>query len=193
ENVEVPASWSQVATDILAQKYFRKAGVPALDEAGLPRSDQDGLPVLTGETSARQVFHRMAGCWTHWGRQYGYFDSEADAEAFEDEMCHMLAAQIAAPNSPQWFNTGLHYAYGISGPAQGHFYVNGATGELDAATNAYDPPQSSACFIQSVADALVNPGGNMDLWAREARLMQYGPGIGTDFWTLRAANERRSG
>jgi ribonucleoside-diphosphate reductase alpha chain len=146
DQVEVPADWSQVATDILAQKYFRKAGVNppgAVDAAGQP------LP--TGETSAKQVFHRLAGCWTHWGRSHGYFDSEADAQAYYDEMSWMLATQGAAPNSPQWFNTGLHFAYDISGPAQGHFYVDPATAQLTTATSAYERPQPSACFIQSVA------------------------------------------
>ena len=188
ENVEVPADWSQVATDILAQKYFRKAGVNAagaVDEAG------NALPA--GETSARQVFHRMAGCWTHWGQQFGYFDTPADAHAYYDEMCHMLAMQVAAPNSPQWFNTGLHWAYGISGPAQGHFYVDSVSGAMVEAANAYERPQPSACFIQSVKDDLVNPGGIMDLWVREARLFKYGSGTGSDFSNLRGENERLSG
>ncbi len=188
EDVEVPADWSQVATDILAQKYFRKAGVNAPDTVG-----EDGQPLPTGETSAQQVFHRMAGCWTHWGREHGYFDAPADAEAYYDEMCHMLATQVAAPNSPQWFNTGLHYAYGISGPAQGHFYVDPRTGQMTEATNAYEHPQPSACFIQSVSDDLVNPGGIMDLWVREARLFKYGSGTGSDFSNLRGENERLSG
>jgi ribonucleoside-diphosphate reductase alpha chain len=185
EDVEVPAEWSQVATDILAQKYFRKAGVNppgAVDEAGR------ALPA--GETSAQQVFHRMAGCWTHWGRTFGTFDTPADAQAYYDEMCHMLAMQVAAPNSPQWFNTGLHWAYGISGPAQGHFYVDGASGHMVEAANAYERPQPSACFIQSVKDDLVNPGGIMDLWVREARLFQYGSGTGS---TSRTSGARTSG
>ena len=176
ENVEVPAEWSQVATDILAQKYFRKAGVNAPGAV-----DGDGKALPPGETSARQVFHRLAGCWPHWGRQHGYFDSDDDAQAFYDEMCYMLATQIAAPNSPQWFNTGLHYAYGIAGPAQGHYFVDPHTGALTQADNAYERPQPHACFIQSVTDDLVNDGGIMDLWVREARLFKYGSGTGTNF------------
>ena len=193
DDVEVPAAWSQVATDILAQKYFRKAGVGGADADVERHPHPEGGPPPAGETSARQVFHRLAGCWTHWGREHGYFDSEADAQAYYDEMCHMLARQVAAPNSPQWFNTGLHFAYGIDGPAQGHYYVDPKSGEMREAVNAYERPQPSACFIQSVADDLVNPGGIMDLWVREARLFKYGSGTGSDFSNLRGENERLSG
>ena len=94
---------------------------------------QAALPVgerTTGEHSARQVFHRLAGTWTYWGWKGGYFDTEQDVRAYYDEMCFMLANQMAAPNSPQWFNTGLHWAYGIDGPAQGHHYVDFKTGKL---------------------------------------------------------------
>lgn len=181
EDVQVPKQWSQVATDILAQKYFRKAGV-ATREGG------DG-----GETDARQVFHRLAGCWRHWGESHGYFDTPADAQAFYDELCHMLAKQIAAPNSPQWFNTGLHFAYGIEGTAQGHFYVHPTTGTLEQSKNAYERPQPHACFILSVKDDLVNEGGIMDLWTREARIFKYGSGVGTNFSQIRGENERLSG
>ena len=119
ENVMVPAHWSQVATDILAQKYFRKAGI----DKGNPRARHLSPFTKKGvdhESDSREVFHRLAGCWSFWGEQYGYFDSADDAQAFYDELCHMLAMQVAAPNSPQWFNTGLHYAYGIEGVPQGH-------------------------------------------------------------------------
>jgi ribonucleoside-diphosphate reductase alpha chain len=193
EDILVPAAWSAVATDILAQKYFRKSGVPQLDPDGRPLRDKDGSPVLGGERDARQVFHRLAGCWSYWGEQYGYFDSRADALAFYDELCYMLAAQVAAPNSPQWFNTGLHYAYGLSGPAQGHHYVDPDTGALARATSAYERPQPHACFIQSVADDLVNDGGIMDLWTREARIFKYGSGTGSNFSALRGENEPLSG
>ncbi len=185
EGIEVPAEWSQVACDILAQKYFRKAGVPALlapvVEDGVPpwlwrrSADLDALAALPdsqrqcGETSARQVFDRMAGTWTYWGWKGGYFDGEEDAQAFYDEIRLMLARQMGAPNSPQWFNTGLHWAYGIDGPAQGHYYVDYRSGELTVSASAYEHPQPHACFIQSVADDLVNEGGIMDLWVREAR------------------------
>src|SRR5277367_1082364 len=209
EGFEVPAEWSQVASDILAQKYFRKAGVPArlapVAEQGIPpwlwrrTADKAGLAALAesarhgGETSARQVFDRMAGTWTYWGWKGGYFDAEDDASAFYDEIRLMLARQIGAPNSPQWFNTGLHWAYGIDGPAQGHYYVDYKTGDLTASTSAYEHPQPHACFIQSVSDDLVNEGGIMDLWVREARIFKYGSGSGSNFSKVRGEGERLSG
>ncbi|UWQ06718.1 vitamin B12-dependent ribonucleotide reductase [Aliiroseovarius crassostreae] len=209
ENCEVPASWSQVASDVIAQKYFRKAGVPAVSkrvkEKGVPsflwRSVPDekamgDLPQearFGGETSAKQVFDRLAGAWAYWGWKGGYFTSEEDARAYFDEMRHMLASQRAAPNSPQWFNTGLHWAYGIDGPSQGHHYVDHATKKLTRSTSAYEHPQPHACFIQSVGDDLVGNGGIMDLWVREARLFKYGSGTGTNFSSLRAENEALSG
>jgi ribonucleoside-diphosphate reductase alpha chain len=196
-DIDVPAHWSQVAVDILAQKYFRKAGVPQKGEDGKIAVDDTGSPVLGGEKDARQVFHRLAGCWRHWGEEYGYFDTTDDAQAFEEELCHMLAAQHAAPNSPQWFNTGLHYAYGITGPAQGHWFVDpaseGKAPKLLKSRNAYERPQPHACFIQAVSDDLVNEGGIMDLWTREARLFKYGSGTGSNFSQLRGENEPLSG
>jgi ribonucleoside-diphosphate reductase alpha chain len=203
DDVEVPAHWSQTAADILAQKYFRKAGVPkehetvAVPEEGVPhwlcrREPRRGV-TLGGEASARQVFDRMVGAWAYWGWKSGYFDAAEDASAFVDELRFMLAAQIAAPNSPQWFNTGLHWAYGIDGPAQGHFYVDPATNEVVESTSAYERPQPHACFIQSIADDLVNPGGIMDLWVKEARLFKYGSGSGTNFSALRGEGELLSG
>jgi ribonucleoside-diphosphate reductase alpha chain len=209
KNVDVPATWSQVAADVLAQKYLRRAGVPlrlkpivepevpawlwrsAADEqalAELPQAERFG-----GERSARQVFHRMAGAWTYWGWKGGYFDSEEDARSFYDEHCYMLAAQIAAPNSPQWFNTGLHWAYGIDGPGQGHWFVDHRDGIASPSSSAYERPQPHACFIQSVADDLVNEGGIMDPWVREARLFKYGSGTGSNFSTLRGEGEALSG
>lgn len=209
ENVEVPAEWSQVACDILAQKYLRKAGVPArllaVEEDGVPawlwrrRADAEALASLPkaersdGETSAKQCFDRLAGTWTWWGWQGGYFDTESDARAFYDELRVMLARQMGAPNSPQWFNTGLYWAYGIDGPAQGHYYVDHQTGKVRASSSAYEHPQPHACFIQSVADDLVNEGGIMDLWVREARLFKYGSGTGSNFSKLRADGEKLSG
>ncbi|MCC6446916.1 MAG: vitamin B12-dependent ribonucleotide reductase [Armatimonadetes bacterium] len=192
-DVQVPSEWSQVATDILAQKYFRKAGVPQNSPDGEPLADAQGRPVLGGERDARQVFHRLAGCWRRWGEQYGYFDTPEDARAFYDEVCHMLARQIAAPNSPQWFNTGLHWAYGIAGPPQGHFFVDPSTRKLTRSKNAYERPQPHACFILSVNDDLVNPGGIMDLWTREARIFKYGSGVGTNFSLIRSDGESLSG
>jgi ribonucleoside-diphosphate reductase alpha chain len=209
EGVETPAAWSQVAADVLAQKYFRKAGVPArlkkIEENAVPsflwRSEADeaalaGLPKAAhyvSETSAKQVFDRLAGAWTYWGWKGKYFDAEADAAAFCDELRFMLARQMAAPNSPQWFNTGLHWAYGIDGPSQGHYYVDHETKKLVKSKTAYEHPQPHACFIQSVADDLVNDGGIMDLWVREARLFKYGSGTGSNFSKLRGENERLSG
>jgi ribonucleoside-diphosphate reductase alpha chain len=193
DQIDIPEAWSQLAIDILAQKYFRKAGVPQRDQNGQPVIGPDGKPVLGGERDARQVFERMAGCWTHWGKSYGYFKTPEDAESFHDEMCYMLAHQMAAPNSPQWFNTGLHYAYGLSGPAQGHYYVDPETREVVKATNAFEHPQPHACFIQSIEDDLVNENGIMDLWVREARLFKYGSGTGTNFSKLRGDGEGLSG
>jgi ribonucleoside-diphosphate reductase alpha chain len=201
KNILVPESWSQVAVDILAQKYFRKAGVPLqrcrVPEAGVPEWLQRSVPQAgseTGqETDARQVFTRLAGCWTYWGWKGGYFASEADARAYYDEMAYMLANQMAAPNSPQWFNTGLHWAYGIEGPAQGHYFVDPATNEMVRATSAYEHPAPHACFIQSIADDLVNDGGIMDLWTREARIFKYGSGTGSNFSNLRGEGEPLSG
>src|SRR5579883_313623 len=192
-NIEVPKHWSQVATDILAQKYFRKAGVPQLNEDGTPKMDSFGNPVMGAETSIKQVAHRMAGCWRMWGEQYGYFDTPEDAQSFYDECAYMLLKQMSAPNSPQWFNTGLNSAYGITGPAQGHYYVDAQTGELTRSTDAYTHPQPHACFIQSVKDDLVNEGGIFDLITREARIFKYGSGTGSNFSALRADGEKLSG
>jgi ribonucleoside-diphosphate reductase alpha chain len=209
ENVEVPASWSQVASDVLAQKYFRKAGVAArlkkVEEETVPswlwRSvpDLEALADLpekeryVSELSAKQVFDRLSGCWTYWGWKGGYFTSEDDARAFNDELRYMLAKQMVAPNSPQWFNTGLYWAYGVDGPGQGHYYVDPFTGKLTRSKSSYEHPQPHACFIQGVNDDLVNEGGIMDLWVREARLFKYGSGTGSNFSRLRGEGERLSG
>jgi ribonucleoside-diphosphate reductase alpha chain len=181
KNVEVPAQWSQIATDILAQKYFRKAGVP----------QEDGT--LGRETSVKQVAHRMADCWRQWGEKYNYFNSKEDAQVFYDELVYTILNQSCAPNSPQWFNTGLHSAYGITGTPQGHYFVNPITGELEKSQNAYERPQPHACFILSVNDDLVNEGGIMDLWVREARIFKYGSGVGTNYSNIRGEGERLSG
>jgi len=209
ENVEVPEQFSQVATDILAQKYFRKAGVPAalkrIEENDVPswlwRSvpDEAALAKLpaedryVGESSAKQVFNRLVGTWTYWGWKGGYFTAEEDAQTYYDEMNFMLASQMAAPNSPQWFNTGLHWAYGIDGPSQGHFYVDFESGKMVRSKSSYEHPQPHACFIQAVSDDLVNEGGIMDLWVREARLFKYGSGTGSNFSRLRGSGESLSG
>jgi len=192
-DAEIPATWSQLATDIVVSKYFRKAGVPQIGTDGQPKVDASGKPVLGPERSVKQVVHRLAGCWRHWGEKFGYFASAKDAQAFYDEIAWMLLNQVAAPNSPQWFNTGLNYAYGISGPAQGHWITDHATGTPTLATDAYTHPQPHACFIQAVADDLVGEGGIMDLWTREARLFKYGSGTGTNFSSVRGENESLSG
>jgi len=209
DNVEVPEFWSQVASDVLAQKYFRKAGVPArlkkVEENSVPSflwrsiADEEALAELpekeryVGEHTSKQVFDRLAGAWTYWGWKGGYFDSEADAQAVFDELRYMLATQMCAPNSPQWFNTGLHWAYGIDGPGQGHYYVDAFTGKLTRSKSAYEHPQPHACFIQGIKDDLVNEGGIMDLWVREARLFKYGSGTGTNFSAVRGEGEKLSG
>ncbi|WP_432283718.1 vitamin B12-dependent ribonucleotide reductase [Aminobacter sp. BA135] len=209
DNIDVPAQFSQVAADILAQKYFRKAGVPArlkkVEENDVPsflwrsvpdEAELEKLPEnerYGSETDARQVFDRLAGTWTYWGWKGGYFKSEGDARAFNDELAYMLATQRVAPNSPQWFNTGLHWAYGIDGPGQGHFYVDPFTGKLTKSKSSYEHPQPHACFIQGVQDDLVNEGGIMDLWVREARLFKYGSGTGSNFSMLRGEGEKLSG
>ncbi len=209
DNIEVPKHFSQVATDILAQKYFRKAGIPArlkkIEENTVPSwlwrsaADEEALKSLPkakrfiGETSAKQVYDRLAGTWTYWGWKGGYFSSEDDARTYFDEMRYMLAMQMAAPNSPQWFNTGLHWAYGVDGESQGHYYVDHETGILTRSLSAYEHPQPHACFIQSIADDLVNEGGIMDLWVREARLFKYGSGTGTNFSRLRGETEPLAG
>ncbi len=209
KDFEVPKNWSQVASDVLAQKYFRKAGVPVklkrVTEKGVPEflwrsvADERALSKLPkqqrfkGETSSKQVFDRLAGTWAYWGWKGGYFSTEEDARAYHEEMRFMLATQMAAPNSPQWFNTGLHWAYGIDGPSQGHYYVDYKTGKLVNSETAYEHPQPHACFIQSISDDLVNDGGIMDLWVREARLFKYGSGTGTNFSNLRGGGENLSG
>lgn len=192
-NTEIPAEWSQLAADIMASKYFRKAGVPQVNEVGAPEVDEDGKPVTGPERSARQVIHRLVGCWRSWGESHGYFDTPEDAEAFYDELCWMMLHQVSAPNSPQWFNTGLNWAYGISGPSQGHYVSDPETGRVTLADDAYSHPQPHACFIQSVSDDLVNEGGIMDLWTREARLFKYGSGTGSNFSSLRGGDEPLSG
>ncbi len=209
DDIDVPEQWSQVAADILAQKYFRKAGVAMrlkqVEENSVPswlwRSvpDEDALAELPederygSETDARQIFNRLAGTWTYWGWKGGYYSSEEDARAFYDEMRYMLAKQMCAPNSPQWFNTGLHWAYGIDGPGQGHFYIDPQTRELVRSKSSYEHPQPHACFIQSVNDDLVNENGIMDLWVREARLFKYGSGTGSNFSHIRGKDEPLSG
>jgi len=190
---EVPENFSQVASDIMISKYFRKAGVPQYDERGRQILTENGSPKLGPERSAKQVIKRMVGCWRDWGERYGYFRSTQDAKIFADELTYMLANQMAAPNSPQWFNTGIAWAYNIKGRAQGHYYVDPDTGLLTKSVDAYTRPQPHACFIQSVRDDLINSGGIMDLWIREARIFKYGSGTGTNFSAIRGRGETLSG
>jgi len=209
-DVEVPTSWSQVATDVLAQKYFRKKGVPkaVIEEQSKFKTskeyydfrsyeekqpDLENRGELGGENSIKQVAHRMAGTWTHWGKRYGYFNSDEDANAFYDELKYSLIDQVAVPNSPQWFNTGLHFAYGISGKGQGHYYVNPDTKKLVRSADAYSHPQPHACFIQEIQDDLVNKGGIFDTLTREARIFKFGSGTGTNFSSLREEGAPLSG
>lgn len=202
KDVNLPDNYSQVAANVLAQKYLRKAGVPKklkkVKEADVPIWLQKSVPdsnseSLGEETDGKQTFRRLAGTWTYWGWKYGYFATEKDARSYYDEMCYMLAFQMVSPNSPQWFNTGLNWAYGIEGPAQGHYFINPETGELEKSVNAYEHPQPHACFIQSVSDDLVNQGGIMDLWTREARLFKFGSGTGSNFSRIRGEGEPLSG
>ena len=208
-DVEVPIKWSQVATDIIAQKYFRKKGIPKylrkISEKNIPdwlsKSELDKNKLkkvdekerFSGEKSSKQVFDRIAGTWTYWGWKGKYFDTEEDARSFYDELRYVLCQQMAAPNSPQWFNTGLNWAYGVNGPAQGHFYVDHQTEKIRLSETAYEHPQPHACFIQSVSDDLVKEGGIMDLWVKEARLFKYGSGTGSNFSSLRGDGETLSG
>lgn len=193
KDCKIPASWSQVASDIMISKYFRKAGVPQYDDQGNLITDDNGQPILGAEKGADQVVRRLTGCWRHWGESHGYFASSKDAAAFEEELQYMLIHQMAAPNSPQWFNTGLNWAYGINGPAQGHYYCDPITGQLTQSEDSYTHPQPHACFIQAVSDDLVNDGGIMDLWTREARLFKYGSGTGSNFSGIRGEGEPLSG
>lgn len=193
KDFQTPTSWSQNASDIIASKYARKAGVPQYDENGNVMKDNKGNIITGAEQSAAQVVGRMTACWRQWGEKNGYFDSKDSADTYEAEMNYMLINQMAAPNSPQWFNTGLYSAYGINGPAQGHYYVDPATGEVKKSEDAYSHPQPHACFIQSIKDDLVNEGGIMDLWTREARLFKYGSGTGTNFSSIRGEGEGLSG
>ena len=209
KDVNLPDNYSQVAANVLSQKYLRKAGIPKklkkVREKGVPIWLQRSVPDHKAmedlpesekygeEVDGRQTFRRLAGTWTYWGWKHGYFASEEDARAYYDEMCFMLASQRASPNSPQWFNTGLNWAYGIEGPAQGHYFVNPETEELERSVNAYEHPQPHACFIQSVSDDLVNEGGIMDLWTREARLFKFGSGTGSNFSKIRGEGEPLSG
>jgi ribonucleoside-diphosphate reductase alpha chain len=192
-DVEVPENWSQMAVDILAQKYIRKKGVPQKNSKGEIKKDKNGNPILGSETSVKEVAGRLAGAWRFWGEKHNYFNSREDANAFEDEIAYMLVNQMSAPNSPQWFNTGLNWAYGITGSPQGHFYVDPKTKETKLSEDAYTRGQVHACYIQAIEDDLVNEGGIFDLLTKEARCFKYGSGTGSNFSNLRGAEEPLAG
>jgi ribonucleoside-diphosphate reductase alpha chain len=200
--IEYPKSWSSLAVSITARKYFRKTGVPnrrvAVVEDGIPEWLQRSVPAhgarLGSETSVKQLIERLAGAWTYWGWRGNYFQDEESARAFFDELRYIMIRQGCAPNSPQWFNTGLHWAYGIEGKATGmQFYVDPETDSVCQALSAYERPQPHACFIISVDDKLVGADGIQDLWHREAVMFKFGSGVGTNFSTLRAKDEPLSG
>lgn len=210
DGVVAPESWDQTSVDVLAQKYFRRRGCNQGYENSIYNSRYSHLIDMEGPGSAdrsmgdsesdlRQTIHRIVGAWTAWGERLGYFATSDSSQAFYDEMSYMLATQMFAPNSPQWFNTGLSWAYGITGQPQGHFFVDyegaapGAKLTAKKSTDAYTHPQTGACFIQSIDDDLVGPNGIMDLWTREARVFKYGGGSGTNFSTIRAKDEPLSG
>ncbi len=205
DDIVVPAHWSGLAADILVRKYFRKSGVPTalrrVPEEGVPawlwrhEPDQDVLKDkpeadrFGGEQDARQVFDRLGGFWTYWGWKGGYFDSEDDARVFYDETRRMLALQVFAPNSPQWFNSGLHWAYGVDQSGDGYAIADSGTGEASDAPLAYERSFIHSCFIQSIKDDLVRDGGVIDLIADEAKIAKFGAGTGANFSALRGSNE----
>lgn len=209
--VEVPAGWSQRALNILSKNYLRRAQIPSATEPVLPQTPL--MPAwLTprrptadatygAESSARQVFHRLAGAWTYHAWQSGTIKDKATAQVFYDELYLSMAWQFAVPNSPQWFNTGLWWAYGIDGPDNGMWYVpdtggdpqNGAVrADAKPATNCYERPQPHACFLTPIGDNLVKDGGIMDAVVREARIFKYGSGSGINASSLRAEGEELS-
>lgn len=177
QKMVAPSEWSQVATDILIHKYRRKTGITNKPD---------------GEDDVRDILDRMVDCWKQWGLKEGYFSGKKEATIFGDEVKYMLIHQMAAPNSPQWFNTGLFSSYGIKGPAQGHFFVDSKTQKIKKANSSYERPQPHACFIQGVKDSLVGDYGIMNLFEREARLFKFGSGTGTNFSSLRGTGESLS-
>ncbi|MDH5751943.1 MAG: vitamin B12-dependent ribonucleotide reductase [Deltaproteobacteria bacterium] len=172
-DAEVPDSWSQLATDIVVSKYFRKAGVPGTGH----------------EVSVRQVVHRIAHTIRDYGERNGYFKTPRDAEIFEDELAHMLVTQRGAFNSPVWFNCGLHHEYGVEGSG-GNWHWDSRLDRVIMLENSYEHPQCSACFIQKIDDDLMSIFG---LLQKEARVFKYGSGTGTNFSSLRSKHEHLSG
>jgi len=196
DNVYVPTQWDQTATDVLAQKYFRRKGCNHHHVNSFYNSHYSSLYAGNTlkdpghEVDLRETIHRIVGAMAAAGERLGYFD-EANAEIFYDEMSFLMATQRMAPNSPQWFNTGLGWAYGLKGSAQGHYHAD--SGTAVASEDAYTYSSSSACFIQSVTDDLMGAGGITDLWTREARVFKHGGGSGSNVSAIRGKNEPLSG
>jgi ribonucleoside-diphosphate reductase alpha chain len=205
----------------MSSKYFRRAEVPLSTKKSkelpsdikvskkvlsswpqwlLPSVSADGDDVdvsQNGETSVKQVFHRLAGAWCFWGKISGLLDvdgetNEENIRSFYDEIVYMLYNQIAAPNSPQFFNTGVWWAYGIKGRPCGHSYAD-LEGNVHQSKDLYSRSQAHACFILGIEDNLLDENGIYDLLRREARIFKLGSGAGTNFSPLRAEGERLSG
>ena len=173
-DVEVPGDWSQLATDIVVSKYFRKAGVP---ETG-------------SEVSVRQVVTRVARTIRQYGEEHGYFADGEAADVFEAELTYLLVTQRGAFNSPVWFNCGLKHLHGISGKPVGNWFWNQKKNRVEESPDAYSSPQLSACFIQSIEDDLLDIA---EAVKREMRLFKFGSGTGTNFSTIRGEGEKLAG
>lgn len=169
---EIPASWSQLATNVVVSKYFY--GEPNTDER---------------ENSVRQLIHRVTRTISDWGIADGYFETAEDGEAFYNDLSWLCLHQHGAFNSPVWFNVGLFHEYGVAGDPCTWNY-NPATQQVEQPDNPYEFPQGSACFIQSVED---NMEDIMRLASSEAMLFKFGSGTGTDLSTIRSRRERLSG
>jgi ribonucleoside-diphosphate reductase alpha chain len=177
ENLEFPTHFSQTACDIIASKYFRKNGL---------------IDAPHYETSFKQLVHRMVSFWINSALDENLVTEENKQIAY-DELCYMLIAQMWAPNSPQWFNTGLALSYGIEGPKQGHYYYDETIGDVVLSKDAYTRTQGSACFIVSVDDALLGDKSITDQLAIETRLFKYGSGVGSNWSSIRGKGELLSG
>lgn len=175
--IRAPSGWSQIAVDIMAQKYACKAKV------------HEGLP----ERDIERIINRVVDCWAHWGEQMNYFETKEMKAIFSDELKYMMIHQMASPNSPQWFNTGLYHSYALRGDCQGHYYYDQESSQVVELEGAYERPQAHACFIQSVEDNLMGPQGITELWKSETRLFKFGSGTGTNFSKLRGKGEPLSG
>ena len=178
KNLEFPEQYSQNACDIIASKYFRKAGVPGK---------------LGYENSMKSVAHRMVSFWCESLKDEGLIKTEKEGSIFYDECVYALLNQMYAPNSPQWFNTGLKLSYGISGVKQGSYYFDDTLGKVMECEDSYTRTQASACFILSIEDKLLGPHSISDQFVTETKLFKGGSGTGTNFSTIRAKGEKLSG